>query len=335
MRTIKLLCILLLLTVISTSAQIENGRRMENGNSNQSNEKPDHKGSFLTVSGSMGFSSLDYDLKSLNESGDRKGAIGYGVDLRYSYFFTNHWGITSGVGLSRYGTKGTLKGSLEENAYYNLGMLTDDDTGGGPRDFELRARITHLEEKQILYMLEIPLMLSYQTYFCEDGPCWGIYGGLGAKLQLPVSSKYKIQKGENSQLNISGYYAGIPVDMGSPGNPPVPQHGFGTISDPNSTLDWDDKAKLKMGIAATAELGVMFSLGKTTDLKIGGYLDYGLTDIKKKDNRALFTAPSAYHPAADNHIGKGIKYNGMLNSDVTGKTKLLSFGAKVALYFKL
>jgi len=293
------------------------------------------KGSFLTVSGSVGSSSLNYKLNSLGEKGSRFGGLGYGIDVKYSYFFHKHWGVTTGVGISYYGTTGKLKGSLAENNFHNLGQLTDNDWQQAPKDFELRARVTNLEEKQNTYLFEIPLMLSYQTYFREQGSCWGIYGGVGAKLQLPVSSKFKIKNGEKSELNVSGRYEGIPVDMGSPENPPVPQHGYGTITDPNGTLDWDDKAKLKMGVAATAELGVLFSLGKNTDLAVGGYIDYGLTDMKKNGKQGLFTAPAVYHPAADNRIGEGIQYNGMLNSNITGKIRPVSFGAKIALKFRM
>jgi len=293
------------------------------------------KGSYLTVSGSVGSSSLNYKLNSLGEKGNRSGGLGYAIDVKYSYFFHPHWGVTSGVGVSYYGTTGKLKGSLAEGTFYNLGNLTDNDWQDAPKDFELRARLTNLEEKQTTYLLEIPLMMSYHTYFKEYDNCWGLYGGLGVKLQVPISSKFKIKNGEKSELNISGQYQGIPTDMGSPENPPVPQHGYGTISDPNSTLDWDDKAKLKMGVAATAEFGVSFSLSKNMDLQVGGYIDYGFIDVKKNGKQGLFTAPGVYHPAADNNIGKNIKYNGMLNSNVTESIHPLSFGGKIALCFKL
>jgi len=333
MKNVYLLCMLLLLYG-------GNNLFAQSQQSQQSQEEKDSlanyfKGSYLTVSGSIGSSSLNYKLNSLGEKGNRSAALGYGIDVKYSYFFHPHWGVTSGVGISYYGTTGKLKGSLAEENYYNLGKLTDNDWQPAPKDFELRTRITNLEEKQTTYLLEIPLMASYHTYFREQGSCWGIYGGLGAKLQLPVSSKFKIKKGDKSEFNVSGQYDGIPADMGSPLNPPVPQHGYGTITDPNGILSWDDKAKLKMGVAATAEVGVLFSLGKTTDLAVGGYIDYGLKNRKKNGKQGLFTAPSTYHPSADNHIGEGIRYNGMLNSNITGKIRPISFGVKIALKFKM
>ncbi len=335
MRTIYLLCFLIVLTVNSVSAQGANERERQNQNQQKEQERKDEmKGSYFTVSGSVGSSSFDYKLKGLDQDGSRKGQLGYGVDLRYSYFFDAHWGVTSGVGISHYATKGKIQGGINDNSYYKLGMQTDNDELGRPRDFELRARVSNLEEKQTAYFVEIPLMVSYQTYF-GDSASWGIFGGAGAKIQLPVNSKFKIQNGTQSEFNVSGWYEGIPTDMGAPSNPPVPQHGYGTISDPNGSLGWDDKAKLKMGVALTAELGVMFDLGKGMDLMVGGYVDYGLNDIKKNGDQELFKATGAYHPGANDNIGNGIKYNGMMNSKATDKVKLISFGGKLALRFKL
>jgi len=294
----------------------------------------ERKGSYLGISGNIGSSYLDYDLTSLNEEGTVNSKPGYGVELKYSYFFNYHWGISTGVGISHYASVGKLAGGITDGSYYSLGMLTDDDEAGRPRTYELRARLSNLEEKQTTYLLEIPLMMTYQTFFGERER-WGIYGSLGVKLQFPVKTKFSIKNGAGSQLNVSGYYTDIPTDMGSPSNPPVVQHGYGTINDPNNLLNWDDDAKLKMGVAGAAELGFLFAVGKTTDLMIGGYIDYGFSDLKKNKNQGLFTAPAVYHPGADNKIGNGIKYNGMLNSDVTEKIKALSFGGKVTLRFKV
>lgn len=293
------------------------------------------KVSYLTISALGGSSSLHYKLNSLNEKGTRSGALGYGIEVKYSYFWNEHWGVSTGVGASHSGAKGTLKGSLDPQQFYSLGTFTDDDWQNAPKDFELRARVTHLKEKQTVWLIDIPLMLSYQTYF-GDSARWGIYGGLGVKLRIPVSSRFKIQDGANSQFNVSGQYDGIPTDMGSPGEPPVPQHGYGTITDPNNSLDWDHKAKLRMGIAGTAELGFLIDLGKNTDLLLGGYVDYGFNNLKKNGSNRLFSASAAYHPGANNgQVGKGIDYNGMLNSNVTDKIRLISFGGKIGIRFKL
>jgi len=297
-------------------------------------ESAKREGSYLSVAAKVGSGGLDYTLKSLGEKGSQSNKLGYGLEFSYSYYFNTHWGFSSGIGISRYASTGKLNGSITDGSYYNLGMLIDDDYEGRPTNFELRTRISNLEEKQTTLFFDIPVMLMYQTYFGEEEK-WGMYGGLGVKLQFPFNTKFKIQNGENSQLNVSGYYAAIPVDMGAPSQPPVSQHGYGTITNPNALLDWNDDAKLKMGIAGTAQLGLLICLGEKTDLMLGGYIDYGFTNVKKKSNQGIFTAPNVYHPHADDHIGYGIHYNGMLNSDVTGTIKPIAFGVQVGLRFQM
>lgn len=337
MRSLQLMCVFACLTHCVIFAQ--NGEKSQAINQKEDRQKyKNHeekdKGHFLTVSAKLGYSGFDYKLQSLNENGKVKKQPGYGIDVKYSYFFHKNWGVSTGVGVSHYASKGRLQGSLAEEKFHNLGMLRDDDFEGRPRDFELRARITNLEEKQSAYFIDIPVLLSYQTRFGKEKR-WGMYGGLGVKLLFPVNTKFKILNGASSEFNISGQYDGIPTDMGSPANPPVIQHGYGTISDPNSSLNWDDKAKIKMGIAGTAEFGFLFALKESMDLQLGGYIDYGFNNIKKEGNKGLFSAPSSYHPGADNKIGNGIIYNGMLNSNITDKIKMISFGAKIALKFQL
>lgn len=336
MRVSHLLCILLFLNVMRVSAQYSGHSESNQPTGNQPNQDDEaDKGSFLTVSGSFGSSAFDYKLSVIKEEkGDRESIPGYGFELKYSYFMDVHWGVSTGVGISHYGAKGKLSGSMADDKYYELGKLVDNDIEGRPRNFEMRARLKNLEEKQTAYFIEVPIMGVYQTRF-GDSKRWGLHAGLGIKLQFPVNAKFKIQNGTNSQLNISGFYPDIPADKGSPGNPPVPHHGFGTITNPNESLDWNDNAKLKMGIAATADIGVMYQLSDGMDLMLGGYIDYGLNDLKKKANQGLLTPPSIYHPAADNFVGKGITYHGMLNSNATDKIKLISFGGKISLRFKL
>ena len=177
-------------------------------------------------------------------------------------------------------------------------------------------------------------MAMYQTHFGEEEK-WGMYAGLGVKLQIPVKAKYKVEGNTASELNVSGYYPHIPSDVGSPSEAPVPHHGFGTINDPGRELDWSGKNKLKLGVAGTAELGFLFTLGEDTDLLLGGYIDYGFTNMKKKKDQGLLSTPASYHPDGNMTVGKGIPYNGMMNSNVTDKVKVMSFGVKLGVRFKL
>ena len=325
MRKIKLFCSLIFMGAFFTFAQNNPYKGTDYG-----------KGSYVSVSLKAAGGGLDYKLYSseLKEKGSQSTDLGYGLDLSYSYFFDKHWGISSGLGISRYASVGKLKGGITDDKFFALGTLIDDDYEGRPKEFELRTRISNLEEKQTVFFFEIPVMATYQTRF-GDAEKWGLYGGLGVKLLLPVNAKFKIKNGHESQFNVSGKYDGVPTDMGSPSNPAVSKHGYGTITDPNSTLNWNDKAKLKMGIAGTADVGFLVMLDESTDLTIGGYLDYGFSNLKKNGDENLFTAPTVYHSGSGTKIGQDIHYNGMLNSNLTGKIKPIAFGVKIGVRFKL
>ncbi|SEF85237.1 outer membrane beta-barrel protein [Parabacteroides chinchillae] len=290
-------------------------------------------GSYISVTGNVGSSSLNYKLKGID--GNRDSKVGYGMNLEYSYFFDEHWGIASGLGFTHFKTMVYTNGTISKDDYSSLGMQIDnDDISGNPKDYELRARLANWDEKQYGYFLDIPVMGKYQTWFGETQR-WGMYAGLGVKLQFPIRAKYSFLDNKETKLNVSGYYAHIPEDVGAPGLQPVPQHGFGTTETPENVLNGKGNAKLQMSVTGSLELGFMVDLGQNMDLLLGGYFDYGFNDLKKKKSKSLLTAPENYHPDADNNVGKGISYDGLLNTHFTNKVNLVSFGAKIGLRFKL
>lgn len=335
MRLSFLLCFIPWIIVTGMKARITDptlNRQQEIMNQQPVYSKKDSaKISYLSISGCLGAYNLHYGLRS---AGNHKGQTGYGVEVKYQYFFSSSWGITTGIGFSRYGAVSRIRGSMEDNSYLSLGNLTDDDEEGRPREYNLRVRFTNLHEKQTAYMIEIPLAGSFQTYFGNEEK-WGIYATAGIKMQIPLKAKFRIEDGETSQLNVSGFYPDIPADKGSPSEPPVPQHGFGTITNPNQSLHWDDDTKLNISFAAIGEAGFLYKLSRKTDMMLGAYIDYGFNNIKKYKHQNIFTAPTVYHPGADNLVGYGLTYNGILNSTLAKNIKLRSFGGKITLRFQL
>ena len=168
------------------NGQQQQRQRQEYREDYREEKKDTTKTSYLTVSGGVGSSSfrykLNYQIEGFEEKGKRNAKLGYEIDLRYSYFFNRHWGFSTGVGISRYATTGKLTGDMSDDKYMKLGNMTDDDDfSGHPREFELRARLKNLEEKQTAFLLDIPLLAMYQTHFGEEEK-WGMYAGLGVKL---------------------------------------------------------------------------------------------------------------------------------------------------------
>ena len=296
------------------------------------------KSSYASVSLHTGMASLGYNVTGLDGVvGTSSSKIGLGVSLKYNYYFSTNWGFGTGIGLSVYNAEATLKGGMDERNTYTLGNYTDDDNSGLPRAFTLRARLENIKEKQNIQFFEIPLTILYQTRFSYGK--WGAYGSLGVKLQMPIVKKYEVASYSQSRLNVSGYYtdASQGFDLGAPGMTGLPEHGFGTRENPGKALKWkNSNTELKMGIAGTVELGLISRLNNESDFLIGVYTDYGFSDIMNSSGGSLLTGPSgSYHPDANDNIGKGIVYNGLINSKYTDKIKPLSFGLKLGLRFKL
>jgi outer membrane protein OmpA-like peptidoglycan-associated protein len=317
------------------------------------------KGSFLTIAGGVGGGGFQYKPqgiysfgidKDADSTGTNKDKFGWNAHLGYSYFFTPNWGIATGVGISYYRTIGKIHATdFTKEDYLSMGKYVDDDfVPGAPTNFDLRIRMKDWQEQQKGYFIEIPLMLRFQ-YKLGATRMHGFYAGLGAKLQIPIiESTYSVLDGKSRRdprLNVSGQYdsyIGIDgrenfmPDMGNPADFSIPVHGFGSIHNPGETFGWKGDLNLKMSIAGTAELGFLFGLSRRVDLMVGGYFDYGFNNIKKGADKAFLEAPTSdYQPDANNNIGKGIGYNGYVNSDKTNKVNLMAYGGRIGLQIKL
>lgn len=294
------------------------------------------KHSYVSVHINTGLTSLGFKVKELNGSaGNSSSKIGVGFNANYNYYFNKHWGVGAGLGLSAYKTRASLKGGMNESSIYALGSYIDDDGSGLPRNFDLRGRIENIEEKQNIQLFEIPVAALYQTRFSYGK--WGAYGSFGLKFRIPVSKKFEVPSKTSGRLNVSGFYTDNTqeFDMGAPDNPPVTQHGFGTLANPGATCKWEGSSSLKTGLAITFDVGAIHRLTNESDLCFGLYADCGINDIKNS-KIALLTGPTgSYHPDANHHIGKGITYNGLLNSNHTNKVIPLSFGIKIGVRFNL
>lgn len=322
MRKISFTIALVLLTSVGVSAQ--------------------EKGAYLTFGGGVGLSAFNYELDGypgLQKDGKNVYQLGGNASIGFNYYFTKHWGLGTGIGMSYYRSKGKYNTSFDKDTYMSLGTYTDDDEGNPDREFDLRVRLQDWEELQTGYFFEIPLMLMYQNRFGKQKKT-GMYFGIGAKLQLPIQGRYKAVDGKYAKdlrLSVSGAYNdGVPEFFGeAASDPSLSQHGFGAINDPNKRYDWNGDLSLKPSWAGTVELGLLFALNKRWDFTIGGYFDYGFNNIKKGEDKEFMAGPEAnYHETANGNVADGIAYNGMINSNVTDKVNLISGGIKVGFRVK-
>lgn len=305
-------------------------------------DKKEQKGShYLSVGLGLGPSGLNYDLRRFESiEGSRSLRLGGNALIGYSYFFHKNWGVGTGLGVAHFRTIGRYNGGFSNDEFLSLGGQVDDDnTPGQPKDYELRVRLANWEERQTATYLEIPLLLQFQHKFGLKQK-FGLYFNVGAKVQIPLGSKYEVLDSDyegDPRLNVSGFYpAPANMDVGAPNWPGVPYHGFGSIHNPNEVLGWNDKTKLKMSVAGTAEFGFLFAVARRVDLSLGAYIDYGFNNVKKGDSKSLIEAPEGSYLEGDpDYVGKNIIYNGMINSDKIEKAKLFSYGGKIGVRVKL
>lgn len=229
------------------------------------------------------------------------------LELGYSYFFTEHWGLGLGV---------TLNGMFNKSVYGGQGTFTFTDPnyipvpgGYSAGDYELSYRGDNLIEKQRIWAIEIPLVAQFQHKF--DGRN-GIFAALGVKGYFPFSSK-SFFKDEESVIHNWAYDPDYNVYW--PQGMPVhfeDEHLSGRAT----------KAKMRCSIDLQVDFGGIFAINKVTDLYVGAYCSYGFLNILPKNPQDLVTFTSD---------GK-LNFNGSLSS-ATGKWHLLQVGMKVGFHF--
>jgi len=305
------------------------------------------KGSYIKLSGGTGISGFMYDFAEINfaiPTYDLK--LGWQTSASYSYYFTELWGVSTGLGVSQYRSQCKLNGAFQENAPFILGNYAGvDPFDGHATYYELRVRTRDWEEQQKGYFLEIPLMANFHAKFGANER-WGLFANLGCKFQLPLKVEYQIIDGEHAsdyKLNVSGYYAERNLELGGPHSPGVGLSGFGSTHNPSEVLTYEHgRNNIKFNISMVSELGFLFSLCKRIDVALGYFVDCSLLQqrgILKEDTNEtpLFVGPDSNYAALaqDYNIANGITYTSMIKNKYIDKVTTISSGIKMELRVKL
>jgi len=222
------------------------------------------KGNYINLTVGGGYHNLSYTFPN----GTEKEQVGYTLDAGYSYFFTRHWGIHTGVGVQTYNSLSTLN---------YLSNTPDVDTDGQSYDF--RANYTNYQEKQQAILIDIPLALQYRL---PIGTKFALQASVGAKVSLPFQSTFKTVGG---QLVTTGYYSVWDVELSD-----MPQHGFATM-----TGSFSGNTALKTAYMGIADLGGLIKLSHRLDLYIGGYVNYGLNNVITPDSKLIYQPNGTYN----------------------------------------
>lgn len=256
----------------------------------------------ISLEAGGGISTLNYDILFGNQKNGYAGELG----AAYTYFFSPSFGVRSGVNISYYNAKSTLKNFSDSYDAYD-----------GEEYFEFRYTVNHYKEKQYTLYLNIPLMAQYQF-----GNNKMFYVAAGGKLGIPLLGKYKTS---NNDFKTSGYYPSINIEFEEP-----EFMGFGNFSNMHAKNDFD----LHVIAMLSLEAGAKWQLSDRLHLYTGVYFDYGLNNIIKNnfDKPLLKYSPSESRNFSINGIPTSnyTDQNDRVFS-LTEKIKPMAIGIKVRL----
>lgn len=201
-----------------------------------------------------GLSTLRYNptLGEQSNSFDKQFGLGYAL------FVSPRFGFATGLELAFYSADFKLKNL---KIAYSARDLYDKDK---PETFEFRSTLSNYTEEQTAAMLQIPLMLQFQTEV-------GYYAMAGVKFAIPLSGTSS-NKGD---LLNSGYYKDENYDYTEQNF-----RGFGTFKDKKT----ETSENFESSIFASVEMGMKWRFEDGLSLYTSAYFDYGLGNIlKKKD----------------------------------------------------
>ncbi len=222
------------------------------------------KGHYFQINGGLGLHNLQNDLPN----GSVKNEIGYTGNLEYSYFFTNNWGIATGVGIQTYQASSTI------NYMEEISSIDSDN-----ESYKYRTYFNDWEETQNILFLDIPIGVKFQNKLNSN---WKLLSTIGGKISLPISATYETTGGN---IDTRGYYPQYNVELYG-----MPQHGFNTYTSfPNGDIN------INPAYSAFVDLGFAYALNKNTDLYLGAYLNYGLNNIIDECDAMILTEDKVYN----------------------------------------
>jgi hypothetical protein len=213
------------------------------------------------------------------------------------YFFSNYFGLSSGIGYTSYSTQLTL------GIYQNKFTTTDSEN----ESYERRVSGSGIREIQKIGLFTIPFCINLRLPLNKT---IGFFLQPGINLSVPIRKKYT----SNGTFSYSGYYPAYNVVYTN-----LPAYGFPS----NMSLDTDGELKLKpFLINAVASAGFDFFVLKKIQLAIASYYEKSLSNISD------YTSPDKFQLSSDIS-----QINSMMGG--TSKTKTQSVGLKLSFRYYL
>ncbi|MBR1809390.1 MAG: OmpA family protein [Paludibacteraceae bacterium] len=259
-------------------------------------------GNFLHFGFGGGLGQLGYNLQ-----GGKTTAYmpSFTADIQYTYYFLPWLGLGTGVHLSYY----TSQSNLTKQ------MIWEGQTDTEGDNYTHRVDFNNWRERQHDIMLEIPLAISFKA---KPGK-GGFYFNVGAKAGIPVYASYVHNRGD---LIHSGYYQQWDVVLEQ-----LPDR-FETEPLLRAEEGSMYKKVNKINAAIFGELGGLIQLDPLTDLTLGIYADYYISNhssVKAADATDLGFRNPEYHTEFMN------PYEGLVGTKHIGAMHPWSVGVKIGI----
>ncbi|MBP1639796.1 MAG: OmpA/MotB domain protein [Bacteroidetes bacterium] len=253
------------------------------------------KGFELYGSASTGMFGYNYNPAN----GSQLNGPGLRVGIGGGFFPTPHWGFTTGVDFATY----TAFSSIKAGTSYTY---TTYDSDGLPYTEQIKVD-SKIKEQDILYRIELPLMLHYR-YYLPSGNALYVAGGI--KVSLPLAGYYHVSGGS---VTTTGKYENLNTTLSD-----LPWLGF-TSTDLKGNHGMLSTQK---SYNALFEIGYLKKLRKTTYLTFSAFGEYGLNDAQKTVGSTNLIYPS-------------LQYIGIPCSNTVNFNRLMSFGVKAAWHVNI
>jgi hypothetical protein len=255
-----------------------------------------HRHHALSLHAGAGLQGLHYTLSDPDARHTHR--PGYTLGLGYGYFFTPHWGVRLGVGLSAHRSQST---AAQGQSSYDA-LDTDGDR------FIMMVDASSLAESQSALFVDLPLTARYQLAL---SPRWELQAGAGVQISLAAQAKYVVNEGTVTTTGYYPQYDWLAQDL--------PAHGFTTVNLAGHTA----RLPLTPAFSGLVDLGVGYALGSRCLLSAGLYVRMGFNTINDVPQS---TSGSIVQTAQETNT-----YTGMFSTAGISAVKPVALGLQVGM----
>lgn len=182
------------------------------------------------------------------------------LGIAYEHKFTSNWSLISGVQIGWLNSEITLPNTV----------FTSKKVDSRESAFELKVTTDDFKETQNQSYYRIPLLAQYTSEITQKT---SVFGALGVSYYGFINQRSRVR---GSSIQVSGYYPDTNVEIDN-----APNHGFGRLNN----IDRAVETTYKNFLALSLEAGFKWDI--KTDVFLGVFFDYGLTNLQKSENSNL------------------------------------------------